>query len=50
MLPSTAKNKIVSDFYASLGFEKQSETESGTFWKYDIPADYSPMNHVISVQ
>ena len=46
----TAKNKIVSDFYASLGFEKQSETESGTFWKYDIPADYSPMNHVISVQ
>ncbi len=46
----TPKNRIVSDYYGSLGFTKIAETEEGTFWKYDIPENYSPMNHVISVQ
>ena len=46
----TAKNRIVSDFYSTLGFRKVSETEQGTFWRYDIPEQYAPMNHAISVQ
>ncbi|MBQ8996047.1 MAG: HAD-IIIC family phosphatase [Oscillospiraceae bacterium] len=45
----TAKNRIVSDYYSSLGFEKEEETENGTFWKYTIPENTSPLNHVIKV-
>ena len=45
----TAKNRIVSEYYGSLGFEKVEENEKGSFWKYTIPQDYTPMNHVIAV-
>ncbi|MDO5139059.1 MAG: HAD-IIIC family phosphatase, partial [Oscillospiraceae bacterium] len=46
----TAKNKLVSDFYGSLGFEKVTEKDQGTFWKYVIPEDYVQKNNVITIQ
>ncbi len=46
----TAKNAMVKDFYAAMGFEKTEETDTGvTTWRFVIPADYTPKNTVITV-
>lgn len=47
----TAKNGMVKEFYALMGFTKVQETEDGTtVWRSDIPADYEKKNTVIAVQ
>lgn len=46
----TAKNAMVKEFYAAMGFTKVDEQEDGsTTWRYDIPADYRNKNTVIFV-
>lgn len=46
----TAKNGIVADFYASLGFLKIAGLEDGgSRWRYSIPDKYEPKNHAIEV-
>lgn len=46
----TAKNAMVKDFYAILGFDKISEDENGnTVWQFEIPENYTNKNHVITV-
>ncbi len=32
----TKKNMLVKDLYAKLGFDKTSETENKTLWKFEI--------------
>ena len=45
----TAKNSMVKEFYATLGFTKQSEDENGsTVWRYDT-VGHQDKNHVIKV-
>ncbi len=47
----TAKNAMVKDFYAVMGFEKTEKTDTGvTSWRFVIPADYAPKNTVIAVE
>ena len=47
----TAKNAMVREFYAGMGFEKREETDTGvTIWRFDIPEDYQNKNSVISVE
>ena len=47
----TAKNAMVREFYAGMGFEKREETDTGvTIWHFDIPEDYQNKNSVISVE
>lgn len=47
----TAKNAMVKDFYALLGFEKTEEKEDGsTVWKFVIPENYENKNKVIKVE
>lgn len=44
----TAKNVLVKDHYASLGFEPVSEAENGTtHWSLTVDADWTPLNHHI---
>ena len=46
----TAKNAMVKEFYAAMGFTKIQEGEDGsTVWRFDIPADYEVKNTVIQV-
>ena len=46
----TAKNAMVKDFYATLGFTKEKEDEIGnTVWYYKIDTVYEKKNHVIKV-
>lgn len=46
----TAKNGMVRQFYAQMGFEKLSEAEDGsTIWEYSIPQTCEKKNHVIEV-
>lgn len=45
----TAKNSMVKEFYATLGFTKQSEDATGsTVWRYEVAA-HQDKNHVIKV-
>lgn len=45
----TAKNGMVRDFYARLGFTKTAEDADGAgAWRYDIPENYEKKNTVIS--
>lgn len=47
----TAKNAMVKDFYALLGFEKTEEKEDGsTVWKFVIPENYENKNKAIKVE
>lgn len=47
----TAKNKMVKEFYASLGYKKVSEDESGnTIWKLDLSKGYDTKNKVIQLE
>lgn len=44
----TAKNGMVKEFYAALGFVKLRETEDGSsVWEYRIPENYEKKNTVI---
>lgn len=46
----TAKNVMVKEFYAMMGFEKIAGTEEGsTVWRFDIPENYEKKNTVIRV-
>ncbi len=45
----TAKNKMVENFYALQGFEKISEDNGNTVWKFVITDNYVNKNKVISV-
>ena len=46
----TAKNAMVKEFYAAMGFRKiREEADHNTVWRYDIPADYEDKNTVIFV-
>ena len=46
----TAKNVMVKEFYAAMGFTKIQEGEDGsTVWRFDIPANYEVKNTVIQV-
>ena len=46
----TAKNAMVKEFYAAMGFRKiREEADYSTVWQYDIPADYEDKNTVIFV-
>ena len=47
----TAKNGMVKEFYASLGFVKIHEDEEGSScWKFEIGEDYEKKNAVIEVE
>ena len=46
----TAKNGMVRDFYGMQGFERLREDESGSVWKFDIPADYEKKNRYIEIE
>ncbi len=47
----TAKNGMVKEFYASLGFVKIREDEEGnSCWKFEIGEDYEKKNTVIEVE
>lgn len=43
----TAKNLPAKDFYASVGFARVSESETETVYRFDIPEQYEPLNHVM---
>ena len=46
----TAKNSMVKDFYACLGFAKISQDEKGnTTWEYPIAEEYQKKNTVIKI-
>ena len=46
----TAKNAMVKEFYAAMGFTRIQEDEDGsTAWRFDISADYETKNTVIQV-
>lgn len=46
----TAKNAMVKEFYAAMGFMKIQEEEDGsTVWQFDIPEEYEKKNMVIAV-
>lgn len=46
----TAKNGMVKEFYAAMGFIKiREEADGSTVWQFDIPADYENRNSVIMV-
>ena len=46
----TAKNGMVREFYANMGFTRLEEGEDGsTVWRFDIPQDYENRNTVIRV-
>ena len=46
----TAKNAMVREFYAAMGFAKAGEEKDGsTVWRYEIPAAYENKNTVIFV-
>ena len=43
----TAKNLLVADFYATIGFEKISGGETGSVFRYTVPAERTPLNTVM---
>ncbi|MBD5101276.1 MAG: HAD-IIIC family phosphatase [Subdoligranulum sp.] len=45
----TAKNLPAKDFYASIGFARVSESETETVYRFELPAQYEPLNHVMEV-
>ncbi len=45
----TAKNVIVAEFPASLGFEKTAQNGEDSDWSYTVPEQYENKNHSIEV-
>jgi FkbH-like protein len=46
----TAKNLLVKDFYAKIGFELAEETDEGRLYIRAVPAAHSPLNTAIEVK
>ena len=46
----TAKNVMVKEFYAQMGFARIDEGEYGSIWRFEIPASYKRKNTVIAVE
>ena len=47
----TAKNLLVKDFYATIGFEKTQEDEAGNrTYEFVIPAGYEPQCTVMEIK
>lgn len=46
----TPKNLLTKDFYATIGFELEAETEAGRSFVYHVPAVYEAKNHVIQIE
>ena len=47
----TAKNKMVKDFYQTMGFAKVAEDEKGnTVWKLSLPSAYTHKNRCLKVE
>lgn len=46
----TAKNLLVKDFYATIGFTLEQESETERVFSYTIPEHYIPLNTVITVE
>ena len=40
-------NLLVADFYATIGFEKISGGETGSVFRYTVPAERTPLNTVM---
>ncbi|HJB38957.1 MAG TPA: HAD family hydrolase, partial [Candidatus Ruthenibacterium avium] len=45
----TAKNAYVRTLYPTLGFLQTAESEEGTHYRFDIPAESAPLCSVIEV-
>lgn len=46
----TAKNGMVKNLYGDMGFTKTASSENGdTFWRFDIPPEYTNKNRFIEV-
>ena len=46
----TAKNKMVKDFYALMGFTlTEEDSEGNRTWEFKVEDDYEDKNHYISV-
>lgn len=43
----TKRNGLVADLYGRLGLDLLSEQDGDSSWKFEIPADYQPMNSAI---
>lgn len=46
----TAKNKPAAGFYAALGFETVSESAEETVYRFAVPENGAPLNHVMEVE
>jgi len=44
----TAKNAMVKEFYATMGFEKTAQNQEDTIWQLDV-ASYKKSNNIIAV-
>lgn len=46
----TAKNLLVKDYYATIGFELEEDTEEKRVFRFDIPKEYVNLNNVITIK
>lgn len=46
----TAKNLLIKDFYATIGFNLVAENEQERIFRYEIPAEYESKNTVIAIE
>ena len=46
----TAKNLLVRDFYATIGFDLVEENDQQRVFRYEIPQEYENLNTVIEVE
>lgn len=46
----TAKNLLIKDFYATIGFDLTEDNETGRVFCYTLPAAYTPKNAVIKIE
>ncbi len=46
----TAKNLLVKDFYATIGFDLVAETDAERVFERSVPQEYTPYNQVIKVE
>lgn len=46
----TEKNSMVKDFYSTMGFEKETESEEGSLWRLSLNGTYRKKNRHIQVE
>lgn len=46
----TEKNSMVKDFYSTMGFEKETESEEGSLWRLSLNGTYHRKNRHIQVE